>query len=74
MVEKQVKKKQPKNEIRQLVNELEELYLRGGSELRERGLYYRVLADISRLNGHIDKDTALVARIKDVILKLKEVV
>ncbi len=66
-------KKEP-NKAKELMAELEDLYLRGGTEMRERGLYHRVLADIGRLNGHVDKDTTLVSRIKDIILELKKVV
>ena len=73
-MEKKQPKKQPTNKVRELVNELDNLYLRSGSEMRERGLYYRVLADISRLNGHVDKDTALVSRIKEIVTELKELV
>lgn len=63
-----------KNKAKELVAELTDLFLRDGSEMRERGLYQRVIADIARLNGHVDKDTALLARMKEIILELKKIV
>jgi len=65
-------KQEPKNKAKELVSELKELYLRTDSEIMGRGLYYRVLAEIPLKVGHVDKDTALLVRIRDIILELEK--
>jgi len=72
---KAVRSKVEKNEAKKLVAELKHLYLREDSELLGRGLCQRLLANISILHpGHVDKDTTLVARIKEIILELEKIV
>lgn len=63
-----------KNKTKELIAELENIYLKSGTEMREKGLYYRLMSDVAKLDGYIDRDTAILARIKDIILELKKVV
>ena len=64
----------PKPSARELITELEDLYLRVDGALAGRGLYYRALFAMPLAGGHIDRDTDLVVRIKEVILELKKII
>lgn len=64
--------KKEKTNLKALVTELEDLYLRNDSEIGGRGLYHKVIPNVSHLGGHIDKDVALLVRIKDLILEIKK--
>jgi len=60
---------------KELIAELKNLYLRTDSEVLGRGLYHRLIADISVMRpGHVDKDTSLIVRIKEIILELEKIV
>lgn len=59
-------------EQKELIMELKELFLRDATEMSARGLYHQALASLPFVGGHIDKDTALVVRIKDIILRLEK--
>jgi hypothetical protein len=68
------KRKQPKVSARELVAELESLFLRDGTEMAERGFYHKALASLHGFGGSIDKNTEELARIKVVILELKNAI
>ena len=72
-VKEEIKEVKP-NKAKELVAELESLYLHHDSELGGCGLYYRVLPNAHVLFGSIDKNTVMINRIKAVILELKEVI
>jgi len=63
-----------KPNVKKLVKELESLYLRTDTEIAGRGLYHKVLPNIVKLGGHVDKDTELLVRIKELILEIKKLV
>lgn len=66
--------KKKKVSAKDLVAELEDLYLREGNEMTEKGVFQRVKPSLPFNPGHVDKDTAQLVRIKDIILELKKVV
>lgn len=66
--------KKKKNKTRELVRELEDLFLREGTEMGERGFYQRIQPSLPLTGGHIDKDSVNLARMKDIILELKRLV
>jgi len=67
-------RKKKENPVEKLVLELEELYLREDSEMAGRGLYQKGIHSIVHLGGHVDKNSALLNRIKEIVLELKELV
>lgn len=59
-----------KKKTKELMAELKELFLRDDTEMAGRGLYHQAMASLPFAGGHIDKDTALVVKVKDIILEL----
>lgn len=61
-----------RKDTKMLMAELKDLFLRDDTEMAGRGLFHQAMASLPFAGGHIDKDTALVVKCKDLILELEE--
>jgi len=58
------------DKLRELKDELLDLFLRDATELPARGFYQRVFPILNQLGGSIDKNTTQLVRIKELIIEL----
>ena len=55
-----------------LIAELNDLFLREGTEMSERGFFQKAKANLSHFGGSIDKNMEQLARLREVVISLSE--